>query len=116
MSVVGWLFLVPRSLEMKIEKVRAKSWVKCACCGEQIRTAETFLQVVNNDGKPVKGERYCELCEDVAYENNPELYDGADDSESDGEEHLRRMEDYASYLYNGNPQDYWSDRDAGYAH
>jgi hypothetical protein len=100
---------------MKLENRRAKSWCKCSYCGEQIRTAETFRQVTSN-GKEVRGEKYCDstACIAAAHENNPELNDDSE-NESDGEEHLRRMEDYAEYQYNGNTSAYWTDRDAGYA-
>lgn len=93
---------------MKIEKRQAKRWVKCCGCEEQIRTCETFLQVVDN-GKDVRGERYCTDCESLAHENNPIT------SGDDGEEHLRRMEDYGAYQAAGCTAEYWNDRDAGYA-
>ena len=92
-----------------IETRKAKSWIKCCCCSEQIRTCDSFLQVLDN-GKPVRGERYCEGCECIAHENNPV------EEEDDGERHLRAMEDYAAYQAAGCTGEYYTDRDAGYAH
>lgn len=55
---------------LTIVKVAAKSWFKCACCGEQVRSDEKCVQVTRNDS-PVRGERYCVGCEAEAAENNP---------------------------------------------
>lgn len=95
----------------KIKKQRAKSWIKCSCCGEQVRTDEKYFQVINDNGKNRRGERYCCGCESYAYENNDDI---VDDDYDDGERHLRQMEDYAAYHAAGCTSEYWNDRDAGY--
>jgi hypothetical protein len=95
---------------LTLEKIEAKSFCKCCCCGETIRKCEKLFQLME-DGKAVRGERYCVSCEDIAYENND-----IRDDEDDGESHLRAMEDYAAYSYAGCTQEYWNDRDAGYCH
>ena len=87
----------------------AKSWIKCSCCSAQIRTCEKFLQVVNENGKDRRGERYCTHCEKYARMNNEDI-----DVEEDGETHLRSMEDYAAYQAAGCAHEYFNDRDAGY--
>ena len=96
----------------KIETRAAKSWFKCASCQEQIRTDEKYLQVVQN-GKPVRGEKYCIHCEKYARLNNPESEEDSDYYD-DGERHLRQMEDYAAYSAAGCTSSYWTDRDNGY--
>lgn len=99
---------------MRIETREASKWVKCVSCGEMVRTCEKYLQVVNSRGNDVRGEKYCLGCEDYAYENNPEINGAPDEREPDGEEHLRRMEAYAEYQYNGNTSAYWDDLNGGY--
>lgn len=94
-----------------IEKRQAKNWLKCCCCGEQVRTCESYFQVVNDNGRDRRGERYCKGCESYAYENNDDI---DDDNDDDGERHLRQMEDYAAYRAAGCSHEYWNDRDAGY--
>jgi hypothetical protein len=97
-----------------IETREAKSWVKCCCCQAQIRTCEKFLQVVKDNGKDLRGERYCPNCEDYAHKNN-DIHENTDwRQEDDGEAHLRSMEDYAAYKAAGATDAYWSDRDNGY--
>ena len=93
---------------MRIEKREAKSGFNCVSCGERVRNCEKYLQVVEN-GRPVRGERYCVHCEQIAHENNP--IEGDDD---DGERGLREREAYAAYQYGGCTSAYWDDRDAGY--
>lgn len=84
----------------------ATKWLKCSCCGEQIRTCEKYLQAITPDGNPIRGERYCLDCEAVAHENNPD---------HDEESHLRQMEDFAAYRAAGVSSDvYFADRDAGF--
>jgi len=92
-----------------ISKISAKKWLKCVCCGEQVRTGELYFQVELN-GKPVRGERYCVGCESYAVENNPEASSYRDDDE----QHLRDREAYASYRAAGCTEAYWTDKDAGY--
>jgi hypothetical protein len=96
---------------MRIEKMHAAKWFKCVCCCEQIRTDEIYLQVVNDNGKIIRGERYCLSCEDGAIQNNEII-----DNEDDGERGLRQQEDYAAYQAAGCTAEYWTDRDNGYAH
>lgn len=98
---------------MHIEKREATRWIKCVCCGEMIHTCEKYLQVVNDSGKDVRGERYCLDCEEYAYENNPELRENARD-EDDGERHLRMMEHYADYSAAGCREAFWDDLNGGY--
>lgn len=98
---------------MAIVKMEAKYRIKCVGCGEQVRTCEKYLQVQVN-GKNVRGERYCTGCERIARLNNPEA-EGDATPEDDGESHLRAMEDYAAYRAAGCSQEYWTDRDNGYA-
>ena len=95
---------------LEIRTQRAKSFGKCRSCGEQWRTDEKILVVVNLDtDKPVRGEKYCVRCKDMAELNNDT---GCDD---DGESHLRSMEDFAAYRAAGCVNAYWDDRNAGYA-
>ena len=94
----------------KIEKRSAKKWFKCDC-GEQVRTDEKFFQVVENDGKDRKGEKYCVGCEKYAHANNDDIGEANND---DGEQHLRAMEDFAAYKAAGCTDAYWTDRDAGF--
>ena len=91
--------------------VSEKSWKKCSCCEEVIRSFEKHT-IVCEDGKPLRGERYCDDCVDKGYahENNPEL-----DAEAESEESgLRSREEYAAYQAAGCPSAYWEDQDAGY--
>lgn len=98
---------------MRIDRRHASRWFKCVSCGEQIRTDEKYIQVVNMNDKPIKGERYCFGCEDIAYQNNEIV---GMDNEDDGERGLRQREDYATYQAAGCTGEYWNDRDNGYAH
>jgi MinD superfamily P-loop ATPase len=93
----------------QLKVISAKSWIKCASCSEQIRTDEKYIQVFNND-KQVRGERYCKGCEKYARMNNTI----EDESEDDGESHLRDMETYAAYQAAGCASEYFDDRNAGY--
>lgn len=91
----------------KIEQ--AKKWLKCVGCGEQIRTGERVI----NYGRR---EKYCEACEDIGDQNNPEAFEASDDCD-DGEAHLRSMEDFAAYKAAGvSIETYYNDRDNGYCH
>ena len=45
--------------------------VTCASCSEPTYKLRKYIQVVNEYGKDVRGERYCLSCEDVARLNNP---------------------------------------------
>jgi hypothetical protein len=90
--------------------MHATKWFKCVCCSEQIRTDELYIAVVNS-GKIIKGERYCLECETYAIENNDII-----DNEDDGERGLRQREDYAAYQAAGCTNEYWNDRDNGYAY
>lgn len=82
------------------EKIAERSG-KCACCGEYWRKHERCIVV--------EGERsrYCVHCRE-----NVELMfdDGIDHN------HERQMEDYAAYRAAGCINEYWTDRDAGYAY
>ena len=69
-----------------------------------------YLQVVNDNGKDARGERYCPRCEKYARMNN-DIDDFAGD---DSERHLREREAYAAYQAEGCTSEYWSDRDNGY--
>jgi hypothetical protein len=89
---------------------QATKWVKCAACAEQVTTFNKYIQVVNDNGKDARGERYCPSCEKYARLNN-EICDTVDD---DGEQHLRDRENYAAYQAAGCTSEYWSDRDNGY--
>lgn len=89
---------------------QAKSWVKCAACAEQVTTLNKYIQVVNDNGKDARGERYCCRCEKYARLNN-EIVDTVED---DGEAHLRERENYAAYQAAGATHAYWEDRDNGY--
>lgn len=95
-----------------VKIVEAKSWVKCTCCKEQVRTCEKYYQVLESNGKQRRGERYCMSCEQYIYENNDDI--GNDDDNDDGERFLRQMENYAAYRAAGCSDAYWNDRDAGY--
>ena len=95
----------------KLETREAKTWTRCTCCSEQIRTCEKYLQVTEN-GRNVRGERYCLHCEKYARMNND--IDDQDDDQDDGEEHLREMEDFAAYRAAGCTEAFWTDREAGY--
>lgn len=89
------------------EETTAKTFGKCVSCGETWRKFERYFQVKNN-GKNVRGERYCLHCEDTLNLNNdiqPE-----DDAENRDE---RRREAYGSYRAMGNTQAFWTDNDAG---
>ena len=89
----------------RIETRQAKSWIKCCCCQEQIRTFESFIQVVKDNGKPLGRERYCKGCEKYARLNN----EITDVPEVDGEEHLRAMERFAGYAAEGCPSQFLED-------
>lgn len=92
----------------------SKKWVKCVCCGEQIRPGE---QVFGLEGrKGLTREKYCLECMDKGYllDNNPDARFYEQD-QSDGEEGLRQAEDYAAYKAAGvSAETYYRDRDAGY--
>lgn len=55
---------------LTLEVIEAKFGGNCVACGSRWRTCEKFLQVKQN-GKTVKGERYCVHCEKLAHMNNP---------------------------------------------
>ena len=97
---------------MLLVKTEAKSWVKCTSCGANVRTCEKYLQVTRYDGRPVRGERYCLHCEDVARENNEIDDTPRRGCAEDGDLALR--EEYAAYQAAGATHAFWSDRDAGY--
>lgn len=92
---------------------QAKSWVKCAACSEQVTTLNKYLQVVNDNGKDARGERYCPRCEKYARMNN-DISDCASDDDNDGESFLRERETYAAYQAAGCTSDYFNDKNAGY--
>ena len=101
-------------------KQEATRGFNCCSCSERIRTCEKYLQV-KEKGRNVKGERYCLDCERYARMNN-DISEAEDESLADAlddawaaEAHLRSMEDYAAYQYNGCTQEYFRDRDAGFA-
>lgn len=94
---------------MFIEIRRATRWTKCCCCEAQIRTDEKYLQVVKDNGKDERGERYCPACEKYARLNNDI------DGHSDEERGLRERETYAAYQAAGATASYWDDRNAGFA-
>ena len=96
---------------MLLVKVEARSWVTCVGCGETVRTCEKFLQVTRENGRPVRGERYCLRCEDIARENNIDDTPRGGCSE-DGDLALR--EEYAAYQAAGATHAFWGDLDAGY--
>jgi hypothetical protein len=98
---------------MIIEQRKATRWIKCCCCEGQIRTDEKYLQVVKDNGKDERGEKYCPSCEKYARLNNE--IDDRRDSDDDGERGLRDREAYAAYQAAGASSEYWSDRDAGFA-
>jgi hypothetical protein len=88
---------------------QATKWVKCAACEEMITTLHKYIQVVGDNGKDVRGERYCPRCERYARLNND-----IKDVKDDDERHLREREDYAAYQAAGCTHAYWTDRDSGY--
>lgn len=90
----------------------AKSWIKCSCCSAQVRTCEKFLQVVNDNGKDRRGERYCLHCENYAHMNNEDI--GTEADVDDGEHHLRQMENFAAYRAAGCSHEYFNDQAAGF--
>lgn len=99
---------------LKLVKIEATSFCKCQCCGESIRKCEKYLQVQEN-GKNVRGERYCVSCEEIAWQDHDfDAWDKELDCGDDGERMLRQMEDYAAYSAAGCTSEYWSDRDNGY--
>ena len=55
---------------LTLAKTSAKYFTTCCGCGEQVRTCESYLQVMKN-GKAVRGERYCVNCAELAADNNP---------------------------------------------
>ena len=88
------------------------SWTKCTCCSESIRYGERYLQVVNDNGKDRRGERYCPNCERYARMNNDDIVDVADDAENRAE---REREAFAAYQAAGVSTDtFMQDRNAGY--
>lgn len=106
-------------MTVRIELLEAKHGFNCVCCRERVRSCEKYIAVVNNDtDRPVRGERYCQHCEEYAIANNEdELADPevpADGGYDDGESHLRRMEQYGAYRAAGCTDAFWTDRDAGY--
>ena len=114
MHILHVLSLFPSSFEsltmLVIEKRSAAKFLKCSCCEGQIRTCESFLQVVNNDtGKDVRGEKYCVHCEKYARMNN-EIGEVSDDEE----QHLREREEYAAYQAAGCTSEFYNDKNAGY--
>lgn len=93
-----------------IETRQAKNWVKCAACSEMIPTLNKYLQVVNDNGKDARGERYHPRCERYARLNN----DIDDHPHDDGEQHLREREAYAAYQAAGCTAEYFDDKNNGY--
>ena len=90
----------------RIEKVEAKNWGKCCCCGAQWRTCEKFLMVVRDNGTPIRGERYCVHCEKYAKLNNPDTT-----PEEDAEHRFEReREEFAAYYTQGMGSRYFEDR------
>ena len=107
---------------------------KCVSCGETIRRHEQRTIVIRDDESRVRGECYCEHCEELAVINNdcveypdsdsgvfPDLntwdaHVNADvhSLDDDDERHLRSREAYAEYQCSGSTEHYWTDRDAGY--
>lgn len=91
----------------------------CKCsngCLIRSFSGERFYQVYNANGKPRRGERYCQHCLKYAKMNNEDaVMEGeADTSETvDEEAGLRLREEYAAYQYAGCTSEFWSDRDAG---
>lgn len=90
----------------------------CSSCGERIRKCEKLIQVCENNGKSIRGERYCTRCESCAIENNevdPEFPYAQPNNEVERmRDFEREREAYADYLAAGCPQEFWNDRDAGY--
>lgn len=74
----------------------AEKWIKCTCCGEQVRTGERYITSEIMRGK------YCEYCEgtihDMELENN--------NLESRGE---RDRETFAAYKTAGAVASYFDD-------
>jgi hypothetical protein len=95
----------------QLEKRFAKKWLKCQCCEEQIRSLESYFQVVEESGSDRKGERYCKGCLSYAIANNEDITS----DEGDGDDGIRSRETYAAYQAAGCTNEYWGDRDAGYA-
>jgi hypothetical protein len=96
---------------MFCKKIRATRWLKCVCCGEQIRSDEKHWQVFDDTEAPLKRERYCRGCAREMYENNPGLQDCTD---GDNERGLRMMGEYAAYQAAGCTSAFWGDMDSGY--
>lgn len=79
--------------------------LSCRACGEYVFPGEKFTELT--DGKRV--EKYCRFCHPEDANCEPEGVDEA-------ERALRQAEDYAAYRAAGCADQYWSDRDAGYAY
>jgi hypothetical protein len=107
-------------MNCRIVLMTAKTHVRCQCCNEVIgpsivEGADKYFQVFNmKTGRKVSGGRYCARCEKYAHLNHTIVADGEDSH--DEERHLRSMEDYAAYRAAGCTEEYWNDRDAGYAY
>lgn len=93
-----------------IQTAPSPKFAKCCCCGESVYTGER-IHTVCKDGNPIRGQRYCDHCQDNILLAYPEIAESHDD----GESHLRQMEDYAAYRAAGCSSQYWEDRDNGYA-
>ena len=101
---------------------------RCDGCGDTIRKHESRWVLAEprlKDVHTIRGFAYCESCEELALENAKgfEEWDGEIyysltpmEDEVDWERQLRQREDYAEYRCNGNTENYWLDRDAGYAY
>jgi len=99
-----------------IKKITSERPGKCCCCGERWYTMESYIQVFNENGKQRRGERYCTGCVSYAHTNNPDAVDADAQADADEFAYERQREDYAAYQAAGCTSEYWSDRDAGYAH
>jgi len=93
-----------------VSKGPAQKFSKCCCCAESIRIGER-VHIVESNGKPIRGQKYCEACSKYIPEVHPELLENHDNEEC----HLRQMEDFAAYRAAGCVDSYWQDRDNGYA-
>lgn len=93
----------------KLQTVQAKGFCRCVGCGDSIRKFERLIVVLDDNGKQVRGEKYCEYCEGLARENNP----GIGENEAERNAELER-ETFGAYLANGCPSRYFDDKQAGY--
>lgn len=91
-----------------LREIKATSWTKCVCCSEQIRTDEHMLIVEREDGRKVRGERYCVHCADHAFMNNKGLC-WEDEIPSNEQISERQREIFSAYRANGCPSRYFDD-------